>query len=776
MRRVVAGALAGAAAVAGALISSSPAAAGEERVERVLIFALPHVTWEDLDGVDLPNLERFIDRAAVADLSARASPDRRSTRLGDGYVTLGAGTRAVGDAGATDGQGFGVDEPFGIDTAGAVFRRRTGHEVDSGLVQLGVAEIVDRNADVLLDAEPGALGEALDEAGYDRSVIANGDGVEPAGVPPEFRRQAVSGLMDEDGHRARRPGRHRSARAECPRTVRAPARSRSREGGVHRRVGVARGRAGRGVRPRAGGHLPCASPPRSKATRLSAAALRRSDELFGALMEEIDLSRDAVLVVGPTHPEGEAQLTVAALRGPDVEPGLLRTATTRRSGFVQLYDVAPTVLDLVGVDRPSSMAGRPFEVGASGGSTADRIDFLIEANDAARFVADRVAPLALVVVIVHALLLALTLAWVFGYLPAVVVPARLEFAALALLGLVPGVFLARLFPFHDLGVALYWTFLAGAALGFALVYRMIGRRTPIDSLVAATAVIAGLLVIDSLVGSPLQINSALGQLTNRGRAVHRFRQPRLRRARIGRAGRRGADRRPGRRAEREVAGSGHSGDGARRGRRPVLGLRCRWGALARARLPHHRRPAVRMAGAAAYRSARRDRDTCRGRGIRALLDLARPSEQRTHLGRLFEKIGDEGWSGFATVVARKLQANVGNIANTVWALIVVAAVAFFVVLIVWAPDRLRELDRRSPVFRVGAIGAAVLLVLGFALNDSGIRVPGVMLAVFDAVVVALLVRLSAPERRPAAGAERPVKAGAERSRARTSATAQRSDP
>jgi hypothetical protein len=419
--------------------------------------------------------------------------------------------------------------------------------------------------------------------------------------------------------------------------------------------------------------------------------------------------------------------------------------------------VAPTVLDLVGVDRPSSMAGRPFEVGASGGSTADRIDFLIEANDAARFVADRVAPLALIVVIVHALLLALTLAWVFGYLPAVVVPARLEFAALALLGLVPGVFLARLFPFHDLGVALYWMFLAGAALGFALVYRMIGRRTPIDSLVAATAVIAGLLVIDSLVGSPLQINSALGnspivagRFTGFGNLAYgalasaalvvavliavRVDGPRGKWLAVG------------------ILATVLVVDGAPFWGSDVGGVLSLAPAfLVTAGLLFGWRVRLRTAVLAAIA-------TLVAVAGFALLDLARPSEQRTHLGRLFEKIGDEGWSGFATVVARKLQANVGNVANTVWALIVVAAVAFFVVLIVWAPDRLRELDRRSPVFRVGAIGAAVLLVLGFALNDSGIRVPGVMLAVFDAVVVALLVRPSAPERSPAAGAERPVKA------------------
>ncbi|HYU56881.1 MAG TPA: hypothetical protein VEO00_02375, partial [Actinomycetota bacterium] len=199
MRRAAIALAVAAASVGLVIVPASDARAGGDRAGRVLIFALPAVTWADVDGVELPNLERFFNHAAIADLSARASPDRRTTELGDGYVTLGAGTRAIGDGGATDGEGFGVDEPFGIDTAGGVFRRRTGRSVERGIVQLGVAEIEDRNAGLLLDAEPGALGEALDDAGYSRAVIGNADGVEPAGVLPEYRRHLVSALMDERG-------------------------------------------------------------------------------------------------------------------------------------------------------------------------------------------------------------------------------------------------------------------------------------------------------------------------------------------------------------------------------------------------------------------------------------------------------------------------------------------------------------------------------------------------------------------------------------------------
>jgi hypothetical protein len=43
------------------------------------------------------------------------------------------------------------------------------------------------------------------------------------------------------------------------------------------------------------------------------------------------------------------------------------------------------------------------------------------------------------------------------------------------------------------------------------------------------------------------------------------------------------------------------------------------------------------------------------------------------------------------------------------------------------------------------IGFAVLIVLGYAVNDSGVAIPGVMLVVFVATMVGLLMRAPADE-------------------------------
>ncbi len=729
---------------AACLLAAAPAAGHTggghpSRARRVLIMSLPNVSWADLEGVELPHLERFLDHAAVGDLAARASPvgtSRRPTLLGDGYIALGAGNRAIGDGGVTDGQGLGVDERFGDDTASSVFRRRTGQTVRRGLVQLAIGPIVDRNADLLVDVEPGALGTTLADAGYGRAVIANADGVEPEGGLPVYRRPAVSGLMDEHG--VVPAGRLDDGLLEA--NPRAPYGLQYDQAAV---LATFRGVwAPKSVVLVEASDLARVDAYRELATdeqgdALLDAALRRTDALFGELLGEVDLERDAVLVVGPAHPQAEIGLTVAALRAPGVEPGLLRSATTRRSGFVQLIDVAPTVLDLVGIDRPTSMEGRPFEVGDRGGDAGDREDFLVDADAAARFIAERVNTVGVIFVVAHALLVGATLLWLMGRLPPRRAAAGLQLAGLTLLAAVPVLYLARIFPLHDAGAWIYWLFLGGGSVAFAALYRTARRINDLDPLLAAAGVAVAVFVIDALLGTPLQISSALGnspivagRFTGFGNLAFAALSSTGLVLAVLVAGRVGGRR--GTWMAAAVLAIVVLADGM-----PFWGSDV-GGVLAMG-------PAYLVAGALLLGWKLRWRTAVvavvvTGTAIAAfgVLDLARPAERRTHLGRLLERVADDGWSGFATVIERKLDANLANITNTVWALILPTALILVGYLLLRAPARLRDLERRSPSLRAGAIGAVTLLVLGFALNDSGIRVPALMLVVFDAAVVVLL--------------------------------------
>jgi hypothetical protein len=127
-----------------------------------------------------------------------------------------------------------------------------------------------------------------------------------------------------------------------------------------------------------------------------------------------------------------------------------------------------------------------------------------------------------------------------------------------------------------------------------------------------------------------------------------------------------------------------------------------------------------------------------------LLDLTRDSADRSHLGRLFERIDSDGIGGLWTVVDRKLGANLRSLTSSVWRFILFPVV-LGVIAVGWrAPGRLRTLIERFPELRAAMPGLLATAVLGYALNDSGIAVPGMMLAAGVPAVVYLLMRVETP--------------------------------
>ena len=343
------------------------------------------------------------------------------------------------------------------------------------------------------------------------------------------------------------------------------------------------------------------------------------------------------------------------------------------------------MLDLVGIERPTSMSGRPFEVAEGGGDTAaDRIDFLVENDEAAQFIGDQTEPVAIAFTVALTLLAVAMCVWLWGWRPKFVTPAGLHLGALALLGAIPAVFLARILPFQDYGAAAYWAFLVGMAFLLGAVYRLVGRRDPLDPLITATAVVVGLLVADVVLGSRLQINSALGNSPIVGGRFTGF----------------------GNLAFAVYASSAlvlavllAIRTGGRRGAwlaAVVLGITILaggapfWGADVGGVLAMV--PAflvtvwLLMGWRVRFRTAVL---VVAGTLIAiagfALLDLSRSSDDRTHLGRLFETIGDDGWSGFSTVIERKLSANLASITGSVWAFAFLIAALFVVFLVKFAP-------------------------------------------------------------------------------------------
>jgi hypothetical protein len=766
-------AVAAAATVVVVLPSAPAGATPPERDGRVLVISVPGLTWEDVNRNDVPNLRRLFDDSAVGDLATRTVS--RTTTLADGYVTLGAGTRSVGSGDGVDGEAFAAAVPLGADSAGEIFERRTGDRPAGDVVHLGLPAIVAANESELYDTEVGALGDALAGAGYSRAVIANADGKdtagpvagdggeqdedggEPAGddgasetdgggegsdVENFYRRTAVAGLMGSDGTVPTgsvgdellvaddtAPFGLRLDNAAVVDAFRAVWEARSVvlvEASDLVRQDFYRGFA--------------TAEERAKLFRQS---LQRTDELVGALLDEVDLRRDIVLVVGPSHPRAVARLTVVALHEPGGEPGLLRSAATRRSGFVQLVDVAPTILDRLGIQRPGSMEGEPVEVGEGGGSAHDRRTFLAEADAAARFRDDHVGPVTTVFVIAQ-LVLALGLLGFALLRPGWWRLARvLRVGALAGLAYVPAVFLARLFPFHDLGTPAYFAFLLAVAAALGLVYEACGRRHPADAIITGLAVIIAVLVLDVFAGAPLQFNSALGYSP---KVAGRF-------AGFGNLGYAALAS-----ATVLLAGLLAHRIGGRRGVWCAVALLVGvfvvdatpvWGSDVGgilSLLPAFAITAILLLG---VRVRLGTLLVCAGAAVAALmifgvLDLALPEGSRSHLGRLFERVGDEGWSSFFTVIHRKADQNLSVLLSSVWLWMVPIVVGLVGWLLWQAPERVRGIYERYPELRASTFGFVVVAAVGFALNDSGIATPGVMLGVFNCVFVALVTEQPSP--------------------------------
>jgi hypothetical protein len=106
-----------------------------------------------------------------------------------------------------------------------------------------------------------------------------------------------------------------------------------------------------------------------------------------------------------------------------------------------------------------------------------------------------------------------------------------------------------------------------------------------------------------------------------------------------------------------------------------------------------------------------------------LLDLARPPQSRTHLGRFAAHVFSGHGSGAVDIVVRKFQSNIGLLGSA-WTFTVPIAIA--VVFLIWRT--LPDVRRSHPMLTAGLAGTLVAGVVGFAVNDTGIWVIGMVLA------------------------------------------------
>ncbi len=288
------------AAVAGATIvglAVRPSDAGPQRqADHVIIAGAAGLRWADLDPDRTPHLWRLAGDGAIGSLSARSAS--RPTCPGDGWLTLGAGNWA-----ADTGRPAGEPCPplrVEIEPSGATGAYLPGQE----------ALVRDNRWNLPWGAVPGALAGSVDCT----SAVGVGAAVAAARVYGRVDRYEPRAPAD--------PAEFQHLLRRCELGI--------VDLGTVSGDGVAR-----------------------------ESAARRIDAELGRVLEARPPG-SLLLVAGVADTGGQSRLRLVIGEGPGLDGGVLTSNTTRRTGYVQLVDLAPTALAAVGRQSPEvRLAGQP---------------------------------------------------------------------------------------------------------------------------------------------------------------------------------------------------------------------------------------------------------------------------------------------------------------------------------------------------------------------------------------------------------------------------------
>lgn len=437
--------------------------------------------------------------------------------------------------------------------------------------------------------------------------------------------------------------------------------------------------------------------------------LARIDAAVGAVVAALPAAAD-LLVVGLSEPTGatEAHLHVAIALGPSFERGALRSASTRREGYVQLIDVAPTVLSLLDLEVPEVMDGQPWQVSGP----APSVDDLVDLDREARGQREATVPF-FVVLLAAPLVVGLLAAWRRRW-------DVVELAGLAATAALGVSYLAQLIPWWRAGSPLLA--LLAVVLPVSVLVALAARRLARGPAGPAGLVCGGVAVvvlIDLVTGARLQLGSVGGYSPL---VAGRF-------AGIGNvafgvlaASALLATAVALRRAVPIAAvavvvvavdgappwGSDVGGVLALVPAFVLLGL-LRTGT----RVSVLRLLAAGTTGAAVVTAF-------------AVADWTREAADRTHLGRFVQDVLD-GTAG--DLLRRKAQSVLELLFTSALTALLPVVVAVAVYLVARPPGPLARAFAAAPQWRHGLIAVGLVSLLGFALNDSGAAVPALALCV-----------------------------------------------
>ena len=448
-----------------------------------------------------------------------------------------------------------------------------------------------------------------------------------------------------------------------------------------------------------------------------AAGLAAADAVVARTLAALPVGAD-LLVIGLSEGVGESRphLHVALATGPSFPRGALRSASTRRAPYVQLIDVAPTVLSTLGRPAPKVMDGQPWSVVGSAPSVAELVDLDVKAQG------QRAATVPFFVVLLSTVLLLVVGLWRR--------PWAVEVVALTGVAAVGASYLANVVPWWRVGIPLLGLLAVVVPIALAVaVLAMLRKAGPAGPAQAVCAVVAAVVLLDLLTGAHLQMSSVAGYsplVAGRFAGIGNVAFGVLAAAVLLAAS---ATRRAALLAV--VAAVAVAVDGAPPFGSDVggvlsllpafvlLGL-LRTGARVTAG-----RLLLAVGGAVGVVA------------VFALADVTRAPADRTHLGRFVAQLAD-GTAG--EVVRRKAEATFGLLLHSPVTAALPLVVVLAVALVLRPPGALRAAFEVAPSWRHGLLALGLASALGFALNDSGAAVPALAIVVALPATVAVLAR------------------------------------
>jgi hypothetical protein len=721
--------------------TATPSAQAQEPGAGVVLVGVAGLAWQDVTIEDAPTLHALVATNAAASLTVRTVRPR--TCVIDGWLTVGAGRRAT-DVPDLDAD----DEPDRYCRVPPEPITRT-----SGAVSIpgwGLLELAQDEQD--FGTQLGLLGDRIAAAGACATAVGRGAALALArsdGVVDDY----VPSPADVDA----------ALLAACPVTV----------------VDL--------------GAIPPPGEPGDDEAEQAAADARRAavatvDAALTDLLREVPADV-AVLVAGvsdsaATAPPGEEEpttiapsaLRVALAAGPqptgvEYGPNWLSSPSTRWTGLVQLTDVASTLLAFAGLPDPAEgTVGRPWRSGEPHpGSAQETIDQLVGADRATQVFRTQSGPFFQILGVAEVLFFLGAVLWLRGHPTGRQRLIRLvQYAALGAASFPVASFLANLsrwWRFERAGTLLWTTVLLITVAVTVLALRGPWRHRIYGPPGVVAGVTATVLAVDVSTGSNLQHASLLGLSPLVAGRFYGFgnipyaifvASALVAAAALGQLLLdRGRSRRATAFAVAAVGVITVVVDGAPQAGADVGGIL--------ATVPGFAVLVMGVAGVrvTAWRMALVGALAVAAFALIAVLDWLRPATERTHFGEFFADLLDgDAWP----VVWRKAQASIGTLQRSPYYGWLVPVAYGVIIWLVRAPgvSGVQAAVTRWPVLRPLIWAGLVTGAVGFAVNDSGIIVPGLLLTVGIPLVVsaiadaqlqdgrtAQLPAATAPERRPA---------------------------